>query len=550
MGLDFANTRCVVLWGLDVENSYRPLYYRDIQQALGNGAQLIVIDPRKTRMAERADLWLQVRPGTDCALALGMLHVIINERLYDQQFVEQWTVGFAELKQHVQQYPLRKVAEITQVPAEKIAAAARMYAQHTPACIGTGTGGLCQNTNAFQTNRAITILASIQGNLDITGGHINYPVSLKDKATMLSLYDAPFGHLSAGQIGKRLSVGRVIKHDGYILSHPEAVWPAITDSKPYPVKAMLSLATNAVVAKENSRLVRETLMKLDLLGVQDLFMTPTAEIADYVLPVAHWTEREEVIDAYTRNYVFCHRRLVDPPAECWEDKKILIALAGKMGMKGYWKTVEESLDERLQRLGITFAQFREKGLVEVPFQYSKHEKFGGFKTSTKKVELYSARLAELGSNPLPVYREPPESPASTPELAQKYPLILITGIKSQGYFHSAYRNIPGLRRLDPEPLLEIHPEAAQERGIKDGEWVEIVTPRGCVKHKARLSEKIAPRVVAAPHGWWYGYQDGWKVVNINVLTDGHSYDPDVGSSPLKGLLCEVRKADSPPVLAK
>ena len=150
---------------------------------------------------------------------------------------------------------------------------------------------------------------------------------------------------------------------------------------------------------------------------------------------------------------------------------------------------------------------------------------------------------------MPVYREPPESPASTPELAQKYPLILITGIKSQGYFHSAYRNIPGLRRLDPEPLLEIHPEAAQERGIKDGEWVEIVTPRGSVKHKARLSEKIAPRVVAAPHGWWYGYQDGWQEVNINVLTDGSSYDPDVGSSPLKGLLCEVRKADCPPLLA-
>lgn len=508
---------------------------------------MIVIDPRRSSLAERADVWMQIRPGTDCALALGMLNVVIGEGLYSKEFVEQWTVGFDKLESHVQEYTPRKASEITWIPAEKIEEAARMYARNSPAAIGTGLGGLCQNINVFQANRAIAILASITANLDIPGGHINHPVILKDKGTMPAQYDAPFGVLSSEQISKRLSLGRVIRHDGFQNAHPEAVWQAIREGSPYPVKAMLGIATNSVVTKNNSKFVRDSLMKLDFFAISDFVMTPTAEIADIVLPAAQWPERDEVIDVYCKNYIFCHQKIVDPPEECWEDKKILIEIARKLGMEGYWKSVEESLNDRLKRLDITFEEFKEKGVIEVPVVYKKHEKFGGFKTTSKKIELYSESLRKMGSDPLPVFHEPPESPVSSPELSKRYPLILITGTKSIGYFHSAHRNIPRLRKLVPEPLLEIHPVAAKERKIEDGDWVEIETERGSIRHKAELSEKVDPRVVAAPHGWWYGYKDGWKEVNINVLTEGKIHDPDVGSNVLKGLLCEVKKAKSPPV---
>jgi len=221
-------------------------------------------------------------------------------------------------------------------------------------------------------------------------------------------------------------------------------------------------------------------------------------------------------------------------------------LAKRLGLKGYFTSVEEALDDRLKRVGITFEEFKKKRFLEFPIVYKKYEKFGGFKTISKKVELYSESLKKIGSDPLPIFREPPESPFRSPELAKEFPLILITGIKTVAYFHSSFRNVPRLRKLVPEPFLLINPNTAKERNINDGDWVEIETKRGIIKHKAKLSEDVGPKIVAAPHGWWYGYKDGWKEVNINILTEGEIYDPDVGSGVLKGLLCEVRKADSPP----
>jgi len=544
---DFENSKCIVLWGLDVESSYRANFYRQIKAGLDNGAKLIVIDPRRNWFAERADVWMQIRPGTDCALALGLLNVIINKGLYDKEFVKKWTVGFDKLRSHVQGYTPQKIEEITWIPAEKIKEAAQIYANNSPAAIGTGIGGLCQNINAFQTNRAIAILVSVTGNIDIPGGHIDHTLILKDKATMAAQYDAAFGDLNSAQIENRLTIGRIPKNDGFIMAHSEAVFPAIREGIPYPVKALLSIGTNHIISKDNSMFVRDTLMKLNFFVVSDLFMTPTAEIADIVLPPAHWSERGDIIDVYTKNYIFCHEKIVDPPDECWDDKKILIELAKKIGLVGYWESVEEFLNERLIRIGMTFDDFKKKHIIESPVTHRKHEKYKGFKTSSKKVELYSEPLEKIGSDPLPVFREPPESPVSNPELSKKYPLILITGVKSLAYFHSSYRNIPKLRKILPEPLLEIHPEAAKSRDIEDGDWVEIKTERGSVRHKAKLSEKIHKGVVAAPHGWWYGYKDGWKEVNINILTDGKIYDPDVGSSCLKGLLCEVRKASYAPI---
>jgi anaerobic selenocysteine-containing dehydrogenase len=542
---DYGNSKCIVIWGKDVEASYRGTFYDSIQKALKQGAKLIVVDPRKIGLVKRADAWLQVRPGTDCALALGMIHVIIKEKLYDKEFVEKWTVGFDQLAKHVEDYPPEKVADITWVPANKIVEASRMIAQNSPTAIGVGTGGLDQNTNSFQTGRAIAILASITGNLDIPGGSIEHGLVLKDKSTMASIYDAPYRKLSPEQIQKRLSYGKIIKNDGLMLAHPKLVWRAINEGEPYPVKSMLGVGQNLIVASENSQLVRSTLLKLDFFACFDLFMTPTTEVADLVLPVAHWSERDEVIDAYTKNYIFCHKKVVEPPEHCWEDKKILVEIAKRLGLTGYWKSVEECLDDRMARTGITFDEFRKKGMLEGQVTFKKYEKHGSFKTPSKKVELYAEHLEKIGVDPLPVFKEPPESPVSTPELAKKYPLILVTGIKTIGYLHSAFRSISQLRKLVPEPILEIHPNAAKQRHINDGDWVSIETLRGKILHKARFDESLNPAVVTAQHGWWYGYKDGWKTVNINMLTDDENIDPNVGSGALKGLMCEVRKSGSP-----
>lgn len=550
-GVDFRNSKCIIIWGADMDVSWRGLYHADIMEAIRNGAKLIVVDPRRTPLAARADVWMQVRPGTDCALALAMLNVIINEGLYDKEFVEKWTVGFDKLQQHVQQYTPEKAEEITWVPANKIKEAARLYAQNKPACLGAGAGGVTHGTNAFQAHRAITLLPPITGNLDIPGGHVNFTPLLRERGTMAAQYDRPFGILSEEQIKKRLGASNfgILMHQGYNIAHPSGVWPAITEGKPYPVKAMLAIGSNSVVSTEDAKLVREALMKLDFFAASDLFVNPTVELADIVLPATHWSERDEIVDAYTKNYIFCHPKIVDPPEECREDKEILIELAKKLGMEGYWNSVEEALNYRLERVGMTLNEFKEKGMVEAPIEYKKHEKFGGFRTGSGKVDLYSETLEKLGYDPIPVHREPPESPVSTPELAKEYPLVLMTGAKEQAFFHSAYRNIPTLRKMSPEPWVEIHPDTAKELGIKEGDWVRIETPRGSVRHKAKLSEWAHPKIVSTPHGWWYGYKDGWKEVNINILTESGHYDPQVGAAPLKGLLCRLRKAEAPPSLS-
>jgi anaerobic selenocysteine-containing dehydrogenase len=243
-----------------------------------------------------------------------------------------------------------------------------------------------------------------------------------------------------------------------------------------------------------------------------------------------------------KNWVFCHQKAIEPPGECWDDKKVLIELAKRLGLEGYWNSVEEYFDWKLEPLSITMEQFKEQGMMEGPVEYQKYERFGGFRTKSGKVELYSPTLAELGYEPVPEHHEPPESPVSTPELAQKYPLILTTGIKLPAYNHTDLRHIPWLRELCPEPLVEIHPETARSLSIQDGDWVYIETPRGRIKHKARLFSGIHPRVVATSLGWWYGYKEGWREVNINILTQNKHFDPQVGSAPLKGLLCRVSKA--------
>ncbi|MBS3759720.1 MAG: molybdopterin-dependent oxidoreductase [Desulfobacterales bacterium] len=538
---DYANSRCMLLWAHNPENSWPGLYMNDINDGLKNGAKLIVVDPRGTRLAKKADHWLQIRPGTDVALALCFIQVIIKNSLYDKHFVDNWTDGFDALQDHVAEFTPERTEEITWVPAEQIKAAAAAFAENAPASVGAGMGGVCQANDAFDLNRSLTILSAITGNLEVPGGNLRCPPPTHRRSCYGSDHD-PFSNLPKEQAQKKLGIDRFpLINFIPIPSPPQTVWPAIAEETPYPVKVVGLFANNSVCAYPNSNRVREVYKKLDFMFAVDYFHTPTTALADVILPPAHWTERDDVEDLLMKSHVFCQPKAMEPLPECRDEKQILIDLAEKLNMDGFFKTVEEMLDDRLAYMDVTYDAFKQMGWYKTPVTYKSYEKKGKFRTPTGKVALHAGYLEGLGISPLPIFREPSESPVSQPELYHEYPLILTTGGRLLVYYHSSHRNIAPLKKRAPDPELEIHTKTAKNLDIQDGEWVYLVSPRGRVEIRARHSETIDPRVVQSPHGFWYGMEDGWKRLNINMITDDEPLCPVTGSVPIKALLCRVEK---------
>lgn len=538
---DFANSKCIVLWAHNPEQSLHGLFMYDINQALKSGAKLIVIDPRGTSLAKRADHWLPVRPGTDVALALCFIHVIIENELYDKDFVENWTNGFDKLREHVSSFTPDRVAEITWIPADEIKQAAITYAKTKPACLTPGIGGACQSTNSYDLNRALQILPVITGNLDVFGGNLEYISPLGSRA----IYGTDFAlskWLPSKQWRKKLGTKRYpfLSMINSLLP-PELVWQAIIEEKPYPVKALGIFASNPMCSFANSPQIKKALKTVDFLFAVDYFHTPSTEMADIILPPAHWTERDDVEDLMMKNWVFCQPKAVEPIPECRSEPHILIELAKKIGMNDYWKTTEEHFNYRLEPLGMTFEEFKKIGKFAGPVEEKRCIKQGKFPFESGKIELYGKGVESLGIEPLPIYTEPPESPISTPELFKEYPLVVTTGGRNIVYYHSGLRNIPSLRRLSPDPELQIHPKTAKQLNVDDEEWVYLVSPRGRVEIKTKFFEDIHPKVVHAPHGYWYGVENGWERLNINMLTDSQKTDPISASCPIRGFLCRVEK---------
>jgi len=568
---DVAHTSCIILWGGNPEATNKPQEIA-IKEARERGAKIVVIDPRAISYAEGADIHAQLRPGTDGALALGMLNVIIKEGLYDREFVEKWTIGFERLEKHVEDYPPEKVEEITWVPAEKIREMARMYATTKPGCISP-RNALDQHTNASCAIRAIDILMAITGNLDLKGGNVT-PVPLMLGLEDLKLYEKLPSEALEKKIGADKCLYSKISKT-WPSAHTPSLWDAIIHSKPYPIKAMFVMAANPALICANSNVVQEALRKLELLVVADIFMTPTAELADIVLPACtflEWT-RFATYDAHcdhewnAPSRIVFSPKVVEPLWESWSDWKIICELGRKMGYGEYfpWKTEEEAIDYNLRPLGISCEELRDnpEGII-IPVPSILYKKFGGFfgkiirpilkvamfrdypemyrtyegfmkgfNTPSKKVELYSEKLKELGYDPLPAFREPAESPVSRPDLAREYPLILIAGSKLEAYTHSMMRNIPKLREQAPENLLKINPRTAANLNIEDGNVVAVSSPRGSIRCAAKVTDRIDPRVVHLYHGY--------KESNCNVLTDHKAFDPITGSTGLKSLLCKVEK---------
>jgi anaerobic selenocysteine-containing dehydrogenase len=642
---DRANSMCTVIVGCNPAFA-KPEFFRYIQESKKKGGKVIAVDPYRTKTVETADLWLQHRPGSEGAILLAWLNVIIHEGLYDSEFVERWTnapylvrlsprkilresdilhggdprrfvawdrlsrrpvafnvdllrfeapevspsltgefeVKLADgsvskcatvwelLRQRVEPYAPERISEMSWVPAEKIRQAARMYAGTRPGNFFPGFAMDGIGLNANQCGRARSILNAVTGNLDVQGGQVmlngpNPQVNMDTGTLPLEQHRKALGNdtyklwsyetsMKLFEYQKRVGARIPPPFSG---AHAPSVWRAIKTGMPYAVKALLCVGANPLLSGANIQGIDEALRKLDLLVVQDLYMTPTAELADYVTPAA--PDDIENCRLYTGgpctgwlegHSLLSGERAVDPPGEARSDFEFFRELGVRLGQEWPWKTDEAYYDWQLKPLGFSsFREFHEKVQWSVPQPTYKKYVDKGFGTPSGKVEIYSSLLEELGYEPLPSFEEPPESPVRTPALWKEYPYV--QGVMRHRYFYqSSYRNLPSLRKAAPDPLIHMHPETAKTNGLEEGDWVWIQSPSTSlrIKQRVRIFDGLDPRVLYPDYGWWFpersaaeGNHGVWES-NINVLTqDGPEVCcPMIGSWFFNANLLKIEKA--------
>jgi anaerobic selenocysteine-containing dehydrogenase len=624
---------CIIVWGYNIPATCPDnVFGHWIVDLMKKGTKIINVDPRLSWFASRAKKWLQLRPGTDGALAMGMMKVILDEGLYDHEWVERWTnapflirkdtgkllrasdlvKGEAEgnfvawdsalqepvvwdsanveykpadaipafvgtyqvtladgqqvscrtvwdvFREEVDQYPVDRVSEITWVPEQDIVEAARMYATSKPAAIHWGVP-IDMTPAITPTTQAIANLWCLTGNLDVPGGNV-----ISRHAFDVVAYALPGGKAiikldDAEAANRRIGADRYGPLEAFIWrAQTDLVLDQIFTEDPYPIKGMWIQSCNplAGIGLDPKRWL-EALERLDFIGAVDLFMTPTTQIADVVLPAATFLEKDSIrswwVPLQTVNKVL-------KVGECRPDIEINFELAKRFDPNFRWETVHDLFDEILSPSGFTFQELQEKGWVfpeegSSSAPYHRYEKGllrqdgkPGFNTPSGKMEIYSTLREGWGLEPMAHYEEPPFTPVTQPDKLEKYPLILSTGRRSAVYFHSEHRNIPWLRALDPDPVVEIHPDTAAERDIGDGEWVWIENWLGKCKYKAKVTRVVPRWMVMATHGWWFPEEKGekphlfgtWRS-NVNQLFPMGYQGKDGLGAPLKHMLCQVYK---------
>ncbi len=537
---------CILIWGCNITHSGAAdgMCGGMLERALKDAEKVIVVDPRRIRPAETADHWLQLRPGTDGALALAMINTIIAEDLVDHHFVDNYTTGFDKLVRHVHNLTPEWAEPITGVKASEIRAAARTYATHSPACLQWGNG-IDMSVCSFHTGRSLLILMGITGNIDKPGGNVLWvpPAKVKPKSILINRDQLGERFLPPGQKDRMIAAGMFPFCPN---THTPTFWDSMISGEPYRVRALWIIGSNPLLtATQGLKIERALKEYLEFTVVSDLFMTPTAQLADLVLPAATWLEQDDVVFFHKLWCVIARKKLAQF-GEARDDRDVIFEMAHRLGLHEAfpWKDSGEYLDWVLEDTELHFKQFCERDILLGEMRYRKYET-EGFQTPTGKFEISSTVMEAMGLSPMPMFREPPISPVSTPKLATEFPLLLISGTKIRNFFHSEYRQVESLRRGNPDPLVEIHPDTASSLRIDEGDWVWIETPVARVKMKAKLFEGIRPDVVNAQHGWWFPEEKsseyGWKRSNVNLLYDHAHFDPENGSEPLKSYLCKVYK---------
>jgi anaerobic selenocysteine-containing dehydrogenase len=625
---------CIVIWGYNIPASCPDnVFGHWIIDLMKKGTKIICIDPRLSWFASRAEKWLRIRPGTDGALAMGFLNVILNEGLYDREFVEKWTnahhlvrkdtgkllreseitaggspdnfvvwdektnspavwdtteveykpanvtpalegeyeVTLSDGKKietetvwnvllaEVNNYPLEKVSEITWIPEKDIADAARLYAKSKPAAIHWGVP-IDMTPAITPTVQAIADLWCLTGNLDTPGGNVISRYAFDAVAYALPGAKGVIKLKSAEDDKTRIGADRYGPLNKFI-------WRAQTDltldqiftEDPYPIKGMWLQACNPVagIGLDPLKWV-EALKKLDFVVAVDLFMNPTTQLADVVLPSASFLEKDSLRSWWVPLQSINKAITVD---ECKPDVEMNFELAKRFDPDFRWDNIYQLFDEIVEPAGLTFKELQEKGWVFPPEGHPSHpykrfekgllrpDKKPGFQTPSGKVELYSVLREDWGLEPVAHYEEPPFTPVTMPDMVEKYPMILSTGRRSPVFYHTEHRNIPWLREIDPDPTIEIHPDTAKQHNISHGDWVWVENWMGRSKFKAKVTLVVPEWMVMIAHGWWFPEEPGeepslygvWKS-NASVFIPMGYQGKDGLGAPIKHLLCKIYRA--------
>lgn len=550
----------VLIWGCNpvVSNSDN-FYGAWIVDCMQRGSKLITVDPALTWIASRSEYWLPVRPGTDAALALAMLNVIIKEELYDHDFVEKWTYGFEELAERVSEWTPERAAEVCWIKAEDIVGAARAYAQAERAATQWGLK-LDQTTNATASANAVNALWAITGNVDNPGGNIIIRNAYGQNLSYGHGYHLLTPEVQAKRLGSEFPL---MSRAGYSSSaHADSVLAAIETGEPYPIRMVWMTSTNPIanMGADAPRLYR-ALRKVDFVVVNDLFMTPTAvAFADLVLPAAMSPERDS-----QRCWWVPHRTLakVTEYEEAVGDDVTVLRVGKRLKPENFpWETSVDWINDifKNQTNGNlpyeTFEEAKKKVWSYPEFEYYKHEKGllrmdgqPGFNTPTGRIELWNTNFSLWGYDPLPDFKEPSCSPVSSPELYEQYPYVLTTGARSYEFFHSEHRQEGTTsRELHPDPLFEMSEKAAENEGLIEGDWCWIENQRGRCRQRLRINPTLDDRIVRAEHGWWFPEMEAAEPVlygvfdsNINNLTP-QCENGDTGfGAPYANQLCKIYK---------
>ena len=561
---DYQHCDLVLIWGK------QPIYSgsskggtRSLLEARERGAKIVAIKPSMEPDAAFADFWMPIRPGTDAALALAFLNIVINENLCDMEFLHSHCYGFDELKDHVQAFTPDWAATITGLDPAQIIEVARLYATTPAAAIDTGNG-LEHAHSASDTVRAIASLIAITGHFDRPGCNIVQAGSTMPQLKGVHLRE----RYTQEWVDKLVGPEFPKPFQPYIEGTSSAyyrIFDSVLTEKPYPMRAVIAPGTQPTVSNRGTRRVVEALKKLDFFVVVDVMQTAEMDYADIVLPVATPYEIDHPFET-TPNWIMARNKVIDPLGDYKSTYEFWIDLGVKMGYgQDFWNgSLEDCMNEQLAPLGMTIDELRTHptGIVYPmkPRAYEKYEQIFATQSSRLskapylpqgKVALYNTTFEEHGFEPLPQWREPPESITGTPELVDQYPLVFSDYHTSKVYNAAWLRNVPYLREVMPHPTLHIHPATAAKRGIRDGDWVEVESPHGKIKLKAEFFPGIRPDTVMALHGWWQGCDelglpgypilDGGANTNLMYCVEEKAFDPLVTAMSSQTLV-QVRKA--------
>jgi anaerobic selenocysteine-containing dehydrogenase len=524
---DYESSRCVVLWGANPPHAH-PNMTQMIMRARKAGAKLVVVDPRMSAIARQADLHAALKPGTDGALALGLIQQLIETQMFDREFVENYTVGFDELAGYAKAFSPEAVEGETGVPAALVREIARTMAGAAPRVTVYVGNGPEHHENGINNIRAVACLDAILGALDREGGN-----RLVDgfQGAHLTLYDEiPLEHL--GPIGAdRFPVLYGFRQECHTMTGMDT----ILSGKPYPLRAMILTAANPAMTNPNTLKVRKALESLDLFVVRDLFMTETTELADYVLPAASFLERVELHTHAKYQTVTMTRKILEYP-DVQDEYQFWHDLSHRLGFGKYfpWKDETELTSWILESADLSLEQAaaHPEGIEYAPIRYErwKSETLG---TPSGKVEFRSQYLEDLGYPALPEYKPPAYLDAPDPD----YPYVLITGARKLLYYHSRFRNIKRFRTAIPGPEAELHPRDAAALGVADGEEIRITSRIGSLEVPVKIMSKseILPGTLQLTHGW--------KEANANLLTHDDRFDPISGFPLMKAVEVRLEKVE-------